>query len=222
MSSSCPATTMLKETNLLLVISGPSGAGKSTLCDRFVTDVGGAENVVTATTRPRRKNEVDGRDYYFLDAAEFQRRIDADEFLEYAEVHGNFYGSPLEEVRRLMGEGKDVILEIDVQGGLQVRKRYAEVLLVYVTPSDLDVLRRRLETRGTESQKAIEGRIAHARHELQKIGYYDYVLINDDLGEAIEGLRHLVQSEKRRVARYDSDSLVRSFMDRATELDVLE
>ncbi|MBI3893993.1 MAG: guanylate kinase [Candidatus Wallbacteria bacterium] len=203
---------MMPLPNLLLVVSGPSGAGKSTLCDRFTDASPETEMVVTTTTRRRRSNETDGIDYHFLGREEFEQRIAREEFLEYAEVHGNFYGSPIADVKRLMAAGKDVILEIDVQGGLNVRKKFPEVLLIYVTPSDLTALRRRLSGRGTESEADIRRRISNARNELATLPEYDYLVINDQLDQAVDRLRAIVRSEKQRIERYERQSLLDSLI----------
>lgn len=209
---------MMSAPNLLLVISGPSGAGKSTLCDRFTEESRQTEMVVTTTTRPRRSTEVDGVDYHFLDRIEFERRIANEQFLEYAEVHGNFYGSPIADVKRLLTSGKDVILEIDVQGGLNVRKKFPDVLLIYVTPSDLSALRRRLSGRGTESEADMRRRIANARRELASLPQYDYLVINDQLDAAVEQLRSIVLTEKQRIGRYDRQALLDSLLEGAEAL----
>lgn len=209
---------MMSAPNLLLVISGPSGAGKSTLCDRFTEESQQTEMVVTTTTRPRRSTEVDGVDYHFLDRVEFERRIANEQFLEYAEVHGNFYGSPIADVKRLLSSGKDVILEIDVQGGLNVRKKFPDVLLIYVTPSDLSALRRRLSGRGTESEADMRRRIANARRELASLPQYDYLVINDQLDAAVEQLRSIVLTEKQRIGRYDRQALLDSLLEGAEAL----
>lgn len=213
---------VLQPPNLIIVVSGPSGAGKSTLCDRYTESAGDCELVITATTRKRRSNEVDGVDYHFLDRKEFERRIDQDEFLEWAQVHGNYYGSPIAEVRRVTGANKDCILEIDVQGGLNVRRRFPTAVLVYVTPSDLTELFRRLRGRATETEEDIQRRIANAKQELAALPQYDYVLFNDKLELALGRMNEIVRTEKLRISRYANETLVDCFIKGAEKLCVGE
>ena len=196
------------EPRLVVVVSGPSGAGKSTLCERFVDLHPTAALIVTTTTRPPRPNERHGEDYYFVTRDEFQKGIDADEFLEWAEVHDNFYGSPRREVERTLDDGKDVILEIDVQGGLSVKKRMADAVLVFVCPSDLSLLRQRLVGRNTDAPDIIEKRLRNARNELSKLSEYNYIVFNDDrLDAAVTALDRIVEAERHAVARYDTRRL---------------
>ncbi|MBI4870034.1 MAG: guanylate kinase [Candidatus Riflebacteria bacterium] len=204
--------------HLIIVVSGPSGAGKSTLCDRYTQTERNAELVITATTREPRTTEADGVDYHFLDRPEFERRIRDEEFLQWAEVHGNYYGSPLAEVHRLHSQGKDVILEIDVQGGLNVQRRFPSALLIYVTPSDLQELFRRLRGRATETAEQIQRRIANARKELLQLPHYDYVLFNDNLDTALGRWGEIIRSEKLRIGRYQRETLVDRFIKGAERL----
>lgn len=172
----------------LFVISGPSGAGKGTLVNRLVERIPDAWVSVSATTRQPRPGEIDGVHYFFLSDTRFDELIAGNGFLEWADVHGKRYGTLKRTVREQMRLGKQVILEIDVQGALQVRKKIPEAVLIFVEPPSLEELRRRLEGRGTESPEAIERRMATAEVELTYKMEYDKQLVNDDLDVATEEL----------------------------------
>ena len=170
------------------MVSGPSGVGKGTLVSTVRERRDGLGLTVSATTRPPRTGEVDGRDYYYLSEDEFSRRVEAGEFLEWANVHGHRYGTLVSEVDRLVAQGKSVILEIDVQGGLNVRKVYPSVVLVFVEPPSMEELERRLRGRGTEDESSIALRLANAAHEMEFAGEYDVRIVNDDLERAAQEL----------------------------------
>lgn len=172
----------------LFVVSGPSGVGKGTLVARLRERRPGLGLTVSATTRPPRTGEADGVSYYFLDDAEFARRVESGEFLEWARVHGHRYGTLRSEAERLMARGVSVVLEIDVQGGLNVRTVYPEVVLVFIEPPSMGELERRLRGRGTEDESAIELRLANASHEMDLASLYDVRIVNDDLERATEEL----------------------------------
>lgn len=164
----------------LIVISGPSGSGKSTLWHRLVQHPG-MHFSVSATTRPPRPGEVDGRDYRFLSPAEFRRLLDEGAFLEHAEVHGHFYGTLRREVEEAMARGEDVLLEIDVQGAEQVRRSGLPVVSIFVLPPSLEELERRLRARGTEDEETLRRRLAIAAREMAEARHYDLQVVNDDL-----------------------------------------
>ena len=195
--------SMIQEPRLVLVVSGPSGAGKSTLCDKFVAKNSSCSLIVTSTTRPQRKGEVDGEDYHFISEDEFRKMMDREEFLEHARVHDHWYGSPRKVVDQTLAAGKDVILEIDVQGGREVKRRKPDAVLIFVIPSDLSVLRSRLVGRGTDSAEIIEKRLSNARREMEKLDQYDYVVFNDDLQQAVQLLGKIIDSERHALKRYD-------------------
>ncbi len=182
---------------LLLVISGPSGSGKTTIARAVERRLDGAFSV-SATTRPKASGEKSGRDYEFLSEQEFRALIEQGALLEYAQVYGNhWYGTPREPVQRRLDEGRLVILDIDVQGGLQVKRAMPEALLVFVLPPSDEELLRRLRNRGRDDEASVERRLAEAKREIE-VGRaaYDAKIINDDLEQAIEELSSLV--EKRR------------------------
>lgn len=173
---------------VLYVISGPAGAGKGTLVSRVLSRTEGAWLSISATTRPPRGSERDGVDYRFLSVEEFERGIESGEFLEWALVHGNYYGTPRTPIEEHLSRGEAVLLEIDVQGGFQVRERYPDATLVFIAPPDPDELRRRLVGRGTDAPDVIERRLANATAEMEASADYDIVIVNDDLETATEEL----------------------------------
>lgn len=172
----------------LFVVSGPSGVGKGTLVARVRDRLPGLGLTVSATTRAPREGEKNGVSYYFMDDSEFARRVENGEFLEWANVHGHRYGTLKAEAERLMAEGSSVVLEIDVQGGLNVRKVYPDVVLVFIEPPSIEELERRLRGRGTEDESSIELRLANANHEMELASLYDVRIVNDDLERATDEL----------------------------------
>lgn len=172
----------------LFVISGPSGAGKVTLLAELRKQRPDLGLTVSATTRSPRPGEVDGTSYYFLSDEEFRRRIAAGEFVEWAEVHGHLYGTLVSEVKRLLAKGHSLVLEIDVQGALNVRKVYPDAVLVFIEPPSLQVLEERLRGRGTEDEASIELRLKNARHEMELADQYDVRIVNDTVDRAAQEL----------------------------------
>ncbi|HIP14087.1 MAG TPA: guanylate kinase [Sulfurimonas autotrophica] len=174
----------------VLVLSGPSGAGKSSLIHKIIDDIGECYFSISTTTRPMREGEVDGVDYYFVDEEEFKKEIEEDQFLEYALVHGNYYGTSLKPVKKALLEGKLVIFDIDVQGNSAINSRLGDITTsVFITPPTLSELKRRLQNRRTDPQEVIDRRVDMAKREIQRVSEYEYLLINDDLDTAAEKLR---------------------------------
>ena len=189
---------------LLVVLSGPSGVGKGTVCRKLLESNPSMTLSISVTTRPMREGEQEGRDYFFRSKEEFSRMVRDGEFLEYMRVFGTHsYGTPKKYVQEQLAAGRDVILEIDVQGGLRVKEVCPEAVLVFLAPPSMEELKRRLISRGTESEESIDRRTDVAYSEMQCITYYDYVVINCAVEQAVEGLEAIIHAEKSRVARSD-------------------
>ena len=186
----------------LFVVSGPSGTGKGTLIARLLEEVPDAWLSVSATTRRPRPGEEEGVSYYFLTKEEFLSLAEEGGFLEWAEYSGNCYGTPRASVEREMAAGRQVILEIEVQGALQVREKMPEANLVFIEPPSLEELERRLRGRGTETEEKIQKRLHNARQEVKYLPRYDYCIVNDDLDEAWRELRGIVRAERLSTKRF--------------------
>lgn len=186
---------------LLIVISGASGTGKGTVCKKLLTDLPKIAYSISATTRNPRPGEIDGKEYYFLSVDEFKSWISEEKFLEYAEVYGNFYGTPLNKIEERLSRGEDILLEIDVQGALNVKKKCPEGVYIFLLPPSLNELKNRIEGRGTENPESLARRLKNAVAEI-KIGLeYDYVVVNDDINAAAEQIKAILTAERLKVAR---------------------
>jgi guanylate kinase len=186
----------------LIIISAPSGTGKTTILKRLFAGVTGVTFSVSHTTRRPRTGEQDGVDYYFADQETFRRMRVDNEFLEWAEVHGNFYGTSRREVNRHLDKGLDVILDIDVQGARQVRDAAGgECLSIFIVPPSWEEQERRLTGRGTDSPETIRLRLQNARKEMQDAGLYDYLIVNDTVEQAVDTLRAIIIAQRSRMRR---------------------
>ena len=177
----------------LFVISGPSGVGKGTLASRLCECLPDVWLSVSMTTRQPRDGEVDGVQYSFVSTERFCQTIEADGFIEWAKVHSNYYGTPSAPIETHLAAGEDVVLEIDVQGGLQVRDKFPEAILIFIAPPDMETLEKRLRTRATDSEESIVQRLADAHSELQTAAQYDVTIVNDDLERTTKELVEVVK-----------------------------
>ena len=186
-----------KDKGVLVVITGPSGVGKSTIV-REVLDRTGADFSVSATTRPQREGEVDLREYHFVDRSTFDEMVSHGEMLEWAEVYGELYGTPTHQIREAIADGRTIILEIDVQGGLQVRQKLPQAVFVLIEPPSAGVLAKRLKSRGTEDEATIVRRLAAADAETRSArasGVYNHFVVNDDLETAVRQVVGIINQE---------------------------
>lgn len=193
----------------LFVLSGPSGAGKGTICKRLIAETE-LELSISATTRQPRPGETDGVSYFFLDRETFEARTRENGFLEYAQVYGNYYGTPRQAVLERLEAGIDVILEIDIQGAMKVRQTYPDGIFLFVLPPSLAILRQRLEGRQTDSQETIEKRLAETMNEIRQVGGYDYCIVNDQLDEAVARCLTIIEAEHLRVP-VDAQEIIRKY-----------
>jgi guanylate kinase len=191
----------VKPQGVLLVVSGPSGAGKGTICQLLREKLPDLGYSVSVTTRQPRVGEVDGVNYFFKTVEQVKEMIAADELLEYAEVYGNYYGTPRQYVMDLLNAGKDVLLEIDIQGALQIKQRFPEGVFVFIVPPSLDELSARIYKRGTDSEDVIKRRMASAASELTYAAEYDYIIVNDIVEKAANKILTIMDAERYRVAR---------------------
>jgi guanylate kinase len=185
------------EQGMLFVVSAPSGGGKTSLCKEVVKRLPNFEHGVSYTTRRRRPTEVDGKDYHFVSKEKFMQMVEADEFVEYAYVHGNYYGTSLNDIARILAKGKNLLIDIDVQGARQIEERYGdEGIFIFILPPDFELLRTRLTARQTDAIDEIERRLKKAEEEVQHYQDYDYVIINDDFEQAVKELESIIIAEQ--------------------------
>lgn len=189
-----------------IVISGPSGAGKSTCVQRLMQRFEDLRFSVSATTRPKRAGETDGQDYFFLDEAGFRARVEAGDFLEHARVHGARYGTLRSEVQRTLDAGHGVLLDVDVQGGVEIKRTLPESVLIFVLPPSMEELERRLRRRSTETEETIQRRLRTAPDEIRQLVEYDYVVVNEKIEVAERELETIVAAERLRRSRLTDDT----------------
>ncbi|GMW01437.1 MAG: hypothetical protein AMXMBFR84_25740 [Candidatus Hydrogenedentota bacterium] len=187
---------------ILFVVAAPSGGGKRTVLDRVMADDGNLAFSVSATTRDPRPDEQHGREYWFMQRAAFEAEIRAGGFAEWAEVHGNLYGTPRRELDRIFASGMDAVLEVDVQGMRNLKQSNVPIVSVFITAPSFDELERRLRHRGTETEEQISVRLANARTEYEARGEFDYIIVNDALDGAVDDMRAIVRAERLRSHRH--------------------
>ena len=190
----------MRERGILAVVSGFSGAGKGTLMEALMAKYDNYALSISATTRQPRDNEEHGKQYFFVSETEFDNMVENDQFIEYARYVEHSYGTPKEYVMEQLEAGKDVILEIEIQGALKVKEKFPETLLIFVTPPSAEELKRRLIGRGTETMDVVEARLQRACQEAGQMDRYDYLLINDQVEPCMEELHRLIQSQHRRMS----------------------
>ncbi|WP_367398008.1 guanylate kinase [Azonexus sp. R2A61] len=185
----------------LYVVAAPSGAGKTTLVRMLLASEAGVNLSISHTTRSPRPGESDGREYHFVAVDAFRAMISRGEFLEWAEVHGNFYGTSKSRIAEQLAAGSDVLLEIDWQGAQQVRQQFPEAIGIFILPPSMEELTRRLTGRGTDAPEVVERRLAAAQAEMRHVGEFDYVIINDQLDQALDDLRAVVRAARLAVGK---------------------
>lgn len=189
-----------EHTGKLFIISGPSGAGKGTICQKLIEETK-VEISVSMTTRQPRNGEVEGKSYYFTTKEKFTEEIAAGGFLEYAQVYGNFYGTPKAKVMEKLEQGVDVVLEIDIQGALKVKEAYPDGIFIFILPPSMSELRKRITGRGTETEEAINLRLSQTLKEVSYIDKYDYCVVNGELSAAVARVKAIVMAEHCRVSQ---------------------
>ena len=196
---------------LLIVISVPSGAGKGTVCKELMKKYN--YNIsISATTRSPREGEVDGVNYHFLDKKSFEEKLSRDEFLEYAQVYGNYYGTLKKGVKDELNKGNNIILEIDIQGTLQVQKVYKNAVYIFLLPPSINELKNRILKRGSETESSFNLRFSSVGEELKYMNSYDYAVINDDLDSAVEKVHSIINTEMNRISRMNLDKFLEEYI----------
>ncbi|MCZ8178261.1 MAG: guanylate kinase [Rhizobium sp.] len=199
MAAAAPTSVKIARRGLMLVISSPSGAGKSTIARTLMDRDQQISLSVSVTTRPRRQSEIEGVHYHFVSQREFERLRDSDSLLEWAQVHGNYYGTPREAVETAMGEGRDMLFDIDWQGAQQLQEKMsADVVSIFILPPTMAELQSRLHRRAEDTEEVIQTRLNNSRAEIAHWREYDYVIVNDDLNSAFDAVQSIVKAERLR------------------------
>lgn len=202
----------MERRGLLFVVSAPSGAGKTTLCKQLVSTVPGLRHSISYTTRKPRPGESDGREYFFVEEPQFQAMIARNEFAEWAPVYGHLYGTPRQALTDMMEKGIDVLLEIDSQGAMQIKKKFDDAVYIYIMPPSIEALRVRLLQRAGDSPDEIQRRLQKAREELWSYREYYYIVKNDDMSQAVKHLEAIVLAERIKTKRLDLHWLEENFI----------
>ena len=199
----------MNKSGAILVLSGPSGAGKSSVIKKIADEIGSHYFSISTTTRPMREGEIHGVDYHFATIEEFKQDIEDEQFLEYALVHGNYYGTSIKPVKSALKEGKLVIFDIDVQGNTSIKNRFGDIATsVFITTPSLKELEHRLRNRGTDTEETIQRRISMAKREVQRISEYEFFLVNDDLEKAARYLITIAQAARLKVSTTEINKFI--------------
>lgn len=198
---------------ILFIVSAPSGAGKTTLCKQIVASISGVWHSVSATTRKPRSGEEHEREYFFIEDQVFHDMVRRDEFLEYAHVYNHWYGTPRGPLMDKIQQGVDVLLEIDVQGALQIKKRFVDAVSIFILPPSMDILRARLQSRASDSQEEILHRLRKVKDEVRCVREYTYIVRNESLEQSLRELQSIFQAERLKTQRMDLQWLEQSFTD---------
>lgn len=193
---------MIDKKGLLLVISGPSGTGKGTICKKLAEENDNINLSVSVTTRKPRSGEIEGVSYYFKSKEEFKDMIERNDLLEYAQIYENWYGTPKKEILKELNRGKDIILEIEMQGAMQIKKVCPDAVFIFIIPPSLEELRQRIVNRGTETIEQIEERFGSALNEIKLLGDYEYFVVNETVDKSVNEIINIIEAEKSRVIRY--------------------
>ncbi|MBH0209021.1 MAG: guanylate kinase [Nitrospira sp. HN-bin3] len=196
----------------MYIVSAPSGAGKTTLCKQIVTSISGVWHSISATTRKPRPGEEHGREYFFLEEQAFHDMVTRDEFLEYAHVYSHWYGTPRGPLMDKIQQGVDVLLEIDVQGALQIKKQFVDAVSIFILPPSMEILRARLQGRASDSEEEILRRLRKVKDEVWCVREYSYIVRNDDLGQSLRELQSIFHAERLKTHRMNMQWLERSFV----------
>lgn len=198
---------MVKKRGIPIVLSAPSGGGKSTIAWHVLKRIPQTVRSISCTTRPPRRGERQGVDYFFISEGEFKRRIKKKNFLEWAKVHQNYYGTPKSYLDLQLRKGKNVLLTIDPQGAKSLRRFYPKGIYIFVVPPTWSILLKRLKSRGSDSKASLQVRLANAKKELKSLSHYDYLVVNDDLASAVKETACILQAERRRLFRLNKDEI---------------
>lgn len=194
----------MKQEGILIIISGPSGTGKSTIVKEFINRNNDVELSVSVTTRRIRPGEEEGKNYFFISEEDFTEKLREEAFLEYANVYGNFYGTPRDFVNEKLKAGKDVLLEIDTEGALQIKDKFPQGVFIFIVPPSINELQRRINSRGTETQEEVEKRLNSSLLEIKQLEHYDYVVMNDHISDAVGLIDTILRAERVSVLRSGS------------------
>ncbi len=191
----------MKNKGMIIIVSAPSGAGKTSICDALVKNDKNIVYSVSTTTRAPRKGEKNGREYFFVDDSSFKSMISKNKFVEWAKVHDHFYGTSRKVLEQTINKGKDILLDIDVQGAIKIRKQYKDALMIFITTPTLKILKERLIKRNKDSLDVIKKRLENAKKELTYLPKYDYLILNDKLDKSIENVKSVICAERLSIKR---------------------